>query len=391
MLPITSAQAEDGGFLQALKDGDFSLSFRYRLETVDQDNFTEDAEASTLRTRLNYHSGQLGNFSFFVEVDDVSEIGPDDFNSTRNGLTQFPVVADPTGTAVNQAWLDFIPTPNNRFVLGRQRINHGDERFIGGVAWRQNEQTYDAITWTNSDIEGLDFQYGYINRVKRIFGPDDGVPSDDFDSDSHIFHAQYSFDPLATLSAYGYWLDFKNAAAASSKTLGLRLSGKYKMESTELGYAAEWATQDDYGDNPIDYTADFYRFEINARHRWLNAAIGVDVLEGDADRPGSAFSTPLATLHKFQGWADIFLNTPAAGIVDRRASLGADIKGYKLVFIYHDFEAQDGNLNYGDEINLQLTKSFGKYGSLLIKYAQYYADDFAFDSRRFWFQYAFGF
>ena len=41
-------------------------------------------------------------------------------------------------------------------------------------------------------------------------------------------------------------------------------------------------------------------------------------LEGNGAR---GFSTPLATLHAFQGWADVFLNTPADGVDDASLTL----------------------------------------------------------------------
>jgi len=46
-------------------------------------------------------------------------------------------VVDPTGTDVNKGFLKYS---NNEFsaVVGRQR-------FFCGVAWRQNEQTFDAL------------------------------------------------------------------------------------------------------------------------------------------------------------------------------------------------------------------------------------------------------
>lgn len=385
------SETSDGSFLQALKDGDFSLSFRYRLELVDDDKFDENAEASTLRSRINYKSGKFHDFGFFVEVDNVTQVGPDNFNNTRNGLTQFPVVADPSGTNVNQAWIDFTPNANNRFAIGRQRINFDNQRFIGGVAWRQNEQTYDTLGWENSSIDGLDFQYGYINRVKRIFGPDDGVPVDDFDSDSHIIHLEYDKLPIGKISAYSYLLDFNNANALSTQTYGVRAVGDFDVgQYSKLGYKAEWATQNDFASNPVDFSADYYFLEFNGGYKGINAALGYEVLEGDSD-PGGAFRTPLATLHKFQGFVDQFLVTPDAGIEDLYLSLGTELYGFKLSVVYHDFNSQVGSENLGEELNVLLVKSFGRYGTLLLKYGNYYADTFAFDAQRFWVQYTFGF
>jgi hypothetical protein len=34
--------------------------------------------------------------------------------------------------------------------LGRQRILPEDQRYVGGVGWRQNEQTYDGVSFTTA-------------------------------------------------------------------------------------------------------------------------------------------------------------------------------------------------------------------------------------------------
>ncbi len=41
----------------AITTGKASIGFRYRYEFVDQDGFTENANASTVRLRLNYKTG----------------------------------------------------------------------------------------------------------------------------------------------------------------------------------------------------------------------------------------------------------------------------------------------------------------------------------------------
>ena len=119
-------------------DGKASVDFRYRYEFVDQEGFGKNAEASTLRSRLSLASAPLKGFSGMLEADDVRSVGSDDYNSTENGNTQYPVVADPEGTDLNQAWVRYAWESANG-TLGRQRILHGNQRFIGGVAWRQNE------------------------------------------------------------------------------------------------------------------------------------------------------------------------------------------------------------------------------------------------------------
>ena len=90
---------------QAVRGGTVGLDFRYRFEGVDQDGISKDAEASTLRSRITATSGSLYGFTALGEVDNVTVIGSDHYNSTVNGESQYPVVADPKGTEVNQVYL----------------------------------------------------------------------------------------------------------------------------------------------------------------------------------------------------------------------------------------------------------------------------------------------
>ena len=72
-------------------------------------------------------------------------------------------------------------------------------------------------------LEDLTLFYSYVQNVNRILGDDH--PAGDFDSNSHLVHVSYAGCPWAKLTAYGYVLDFNNATAASSDTIGVSLTG----------------------------------------------------------------------------------------------------------------------------------------------------------------------
>jgi len=116
---------------QALSDSKVSVDFRARYEGVDQDGIDKNADALTLKSRITVKTGSYNNFSAGIEVDNVHAF-VDDYNSKTNGQTQYPVIADPEGTDVNQA---FIKYANNGFsaIVGRQRVLHNNQRFVGGM------------------------------------------------------------------------------------------------------------------------------------------------------------------------------------------------------------------------------------------------------------------
>ena len=378
----TPAFAEPSSFSDAFSQGEAHVNFRYRFENVDQDGISNDASASTLKTQVNYMSKAYSGYSFFIEVDDLSYLADDNFNNTRNGKANYPVVADPDGTAINQLFVRYN-VDNTRFTLGRQRINRDNERFIGGVGWRQNEQTYDAFSVKNTSIEGLTINYDYLNKVHRIFGPDDGAAAKSFDSNSHLLNANLKIGDKGTLVAYAYDLDFDDASAFSNQTTGLRYSNKLVKEGYSFPFKVEYARQTDNGDNTNSYSSQYYLLEGGVNVDKHLVKLTYEVL-GGSNTPGERFQTPLATLHGFQGWADKFLNTPTNGIEDLYLTLGTSWNKTKLTVVYHDFSAEEGSTDYGSELDVALNHKVNDNYSVLLKWAKFNADDLATDTNKLW-------
>jgi hypothetical protein len=366
----------------ALKEGTTSLSFRLRHEQVEDDAFANDANASTLRTRLSYTSGQWNKLDLLVEFDHVGHLLDERFNDTRNGNTTFPTVADPKGADLNQAAVRYR-TDGFTTVAGRQRILFDNQRFIGGVGWRQNEQTYDALRLTATPIDKLTLDYAWVSDTRRIFGPDAGAPAAALISDHHLLNIKYAASKAFTPVAYMYALDFADSAALSSQTIGAYFMGEAAIDSLTLDYRAEFARQSDYADNATDYDADYRLVSVGAKLSGIRLGLASETLGADSDA-GVAFATPLATGHAFQGWADKFLNTPANGIVDNYVSLGGAVKGVNLLAMWHDYERDSGNVDLGDELNLQASKKFSGNYTLTLKYADYSAGDVGTDAQKIW-------
>jgi hypothetical protein len=378
----------------ALKGGKADFAFRYRFENVDDDARPEDGRASTLKSRFTYTTQTYKDFQVQLEVDNVSRIGGDNYDDLHNSNTDRGVVADTDGTDFNQAWISYTGIDNTTLKAGRQRINLDNQRFIGGVGWRQNEQTYDGVTVVNTSLGDTTAVYAYVQNVERIFGPDDGrdmtpAAHSNLETEAHIFNLNYTGLGFGTLSGYAYLLDIDDIDALSTKTFGARFSGS-QGDETKLLYTAEYARQSDYQDyedkyGSTSFDADYYNLEGGIQAKGITAKLGLEVLGADDDK-GVAFSTPLATLHKFQGFADKFLGTPGDGIEDTYASVFTKIMGAKVGVIYHDFEADEGSADYGDEIDFVVAKQVHKNVHLLFKYANYDADEHSTDTQKAWLQ-----
>lgn len=383
--------AEDDGLIEGGKINFFS---RARYETVSQDGFDRNADLFSWKNRLTITSGKESGFQVSGEVESIIHPGGGDHaNTTRNGLTGFPVIADPKETEVNQLWIAYTGVEDLAIKVGRQRINLGDQRFVGGVGWRQNEQTFDAVRVDTTALPDARLTYIYLDKVNRLFGNDS--PIGVFKGESHLFDGDFKGIKGLALSAYAYFLDLEQAPALSTKTIGFRAAGNTELAALgKLNYGIEWAHQTDYQLNPGDYGLDFYRGHVGFAASGFAGTISYEVLEGDGTR---GFTTPLATLHKFQGFADVFLGTPASGIEDLNFTVSYTIKdagpleNLKFQAWYHDYSAELGSGSLGDEIDLAVSAKLPHGFSALVKYADYSGDSFAASRDKLWLQLQFSY
>jgi hypothetical protein len=349
---------------------------RLRYEFVDQEPLAREANAITVRARLGFETGKAWGTALLVEGDAVWPLQTH-YNSTTNGKTAYPVVADPEAYELNRLQLTNTSIVDTTITLGRQRTVLDDHRFVGNVGWRQNEQTFDALRVVNRHIPNLTIDLSYLNQVNRIFGPD-GVPGPNdgrFHGDTFLGNIAWQ-TPLGKVTAFAYLIEFDEAPQPvrdSSQTYGLRLQGERQLSRIKLGYIGSWATQTDYQSNPLQFSNDYYLAELTGTFRQYSLGGGYEVLQGNGAK---GFTTPLATLHRFQGWADKFLTTPVNGIVDLYVNAGYQRKGFgpldtfSLTASWHDFDSERAGINYGSELDVQLQGKYHRFTGTL-KYADY--------------------
>lgn len=374
-----SAQAEEE------KYGDWSADLRFRYEAVEQDNVLKDARANTLRLRLGFISQSWKDLTFGIHGEVVTALGSERYNSGPggNGNTNFSVIPDPEGEEVNQLWVAYKGLADTTLKLGRQRLIFDNARFIGNVGWRQNEQTYDGLVVSNNSIENTNIQYAFLTEVHDIFGRDSALDK------ANLLNIAYEYSPNNRIVGYGYYLDYEPGMGSDQGTIGIRADGQlFKAESVTGRYKLEYAQQSDYADAAINYDLDYSLIELALAWKAFDFKAGIETLEGNGV---SAFTTPLATLHAFNGWADQFLSTPKAGLVDRYVGTGAKINGVKLQLVYHDFVSDVGNVDHGQEWNASIGITPLPGMGLLLKYADYSADATSVDTEKLWLQLAYAF
>ena len=358
--PTTASDATS--ISQAFKAGTMSANLRYRLEEVQQDNLAEDSLASTLRTRLLFNSGKYQGYELVVGLDNVSRLGSANYATPSAGplatssgpkQTGHPIVADPTDTAINELNAKYTSNETT-VVLGRQRIIRGNSRFVGNVGWRQHEQTFDAITVENKALENVSIFAAYIDQRNTI-------TFTNVEHSTVLLDAQYSGFSFGTVSGYYYDINVDNSNT-DLQNFGLRLNGKLN----KLSYALEFARQK----NSAHESPNYYLAEATYTFDGLELTLAREVLASDTN---TSFATPLATLHKFNGWSDQFLSTPLQGLQDTYIKVGTKLGKAKLLAAYHDFESHHDHLDFGSEVNVSATAQIAEKYTVGIKLARYSA------------------
>jgi hypothetical protein len=362
-------------------DGTLLLDLRLRLETVDDEAFERDAEALTLRSRIGWRSGEVAGLYLLVEAEDVRALHQD-YNSTANGRSQYPVVADPEDSEWNQAHIGWKSGRGTHVVAGRQRLLFDNQRFIGNVGWRQNEQTFDAVSLSQAYGERATLRYAWLDQANRIFGNNHPNPLQaDHDLDAHLVNLAVKL-PFGSLSGYGYLIENQDIPTASTRSTGLRLVGSRAAgERIEWLYAAELASQRGWRDAPSTGSVDYRLAEVGLRYAGHAVRIGSETLGSNGRR---AFQTPLATGHAFNGWADRFLATPANGLQDSYLKFDGPLGPLRYLVAFHDFNADRGGAGYGRELDVQLSWAFAPKWNAIAKLADYRSDGFGSDQRKGW-------
>lgn len=378
------------------KDGGVKVDIRYRYENVNQyntintttglplpaTNQPQTANANTIRTRLGILTPSFMGVQGFVEYSGTHVL-QDDYN---NGVTYAPgvvgnrptfsTIPDPRVNRLNQLWLSYSGIPDTVIKGGRQRIKLDDDRFIGNVPWRQNEQIFDGVLVANKSIKNLTATVGYLGNVNTVLGVDDKL-------NAPLLNLNYDLSDYGHLVGYGYWLGYTHqplttTANKSNQTYGIRFVNSDKphkfFDHYSLLYTAEWSLQKDYLNSPVKYQAD--RFNLMAGFSAYNVKFQGAMEQLDGHGINQTFVTPLGSAHGINGWSDVLNTTPAYGMRHWSGTVAStffDDDSLEVMGVFHDFSSSAGKMNYGKEWDFQVQQKFGKHYSVLAKYAYFNA------------------
>ncbi len=364
-------------------------NLRLRHEQVDDGAFVRNANADTLRLRAGLRFGLPDGWSALLEGEGIASAG-NHYNSGANGRVAYPAVIDPNGAELNQAWIGWNGA-KGAAKLGRQRILLDNQRWVGNVGWRQNEQTFDALALEYKPMAGVTLRYSWLDRVHRVNGDDARDPlARERNLDTHLINAAWKRGGQQ-LVGYAYLHRDQDVARASTATYGLRWTGERLRDGNGWGWTAEAARQADLGNNPQDFSHAYWLLEPAYSARGSTIKMGWEHLGGNGTH---ALQAPLATLHAFNGWDDKFLTTPTGGLDDRYLSASGkfgQIRGGRFAWTvaWHDYRADTalaGLGHYGSEWNASLGFPLATRLQALLKIADYRADHYARDTTKVWLQ-----
>jgi hypothetical protein len=346
------------------------IDIRTRYEFADVDPL-DSSHAWTFRERLGLKTMAWNGFSAFIEGE-FSQAAVDDYHAGAPGADPFDPanspILDPETNELNQGYLQYegFDTVGK---AGRQRIIYDNAAFIGNVGWRQNEQTYDAVSLANKSIDGLTLNYAWLNQVNRIFGSEADAPLaagfanvQDIATSTHLFNASYAGIEGLTLGGYAYVMNFADYGAWDNNTFGISAKG----DLAGVTLYGELAWQDKAG--PLAADEALYT-HVNATKTFGSQSLTLGIEHLDA-----GFKTPLATVHAFNGFADVTdaarLSGSHNGLTDAYVSHTVSVfYGIKWMNVLHAMGDNELSTGYGWEYDSVLTKKFDDHFTALAKFA----------------------
>lgn len=354
---------------QAQSEHDGHWAARARLAHVDET--LDSGKAGSLLLRGAVESAWSRSFGTLLELDGVGSLWWD-HHSDGERLNGQPLIQDVPGLDLNQALLSYSGSAW-RMRLGRQAVHLDDQRFVGGNGFWQNQQTFDALRLERRFLSASRLHYAYVANVNRIFGEDAegaGQPLQflgDHEHHTHLLHLElYEWD-AKHFQIYAYRIDNLDLPASSNNTLG----GKFE-QSTTLGAAKYEVVVALAGQErpeiPVSPQPWYGLLEMSALGGPWRGVLRYEMLSAE-DRV--AFATPLASGHDFQGWADVFTQTPGAGLEDASAQVHWRASPWELDLRYHGFRAEDGGNRFGTELDMELTFKPAQRQRVALRYADF--------------------
>lgn len=362
---------------------DTTGGIRIRYETAESASAARQSDALTMRTSVGATWEPARRWSLSAEVETVTLL-TGRYDDGEGPPEARPVIPDPEFVGLNQLHVDLRPTDGSSVRVGRQLISHADERFVGSIGFRQNDQSFDAAR-LEMQIGSAFADISYVGAIQRPLGLRGG--DERLEGDAVLAKIDFP-TPIGTVSGFSYHLDFAdgrgNPALQGSRSHihGLRIAGQRGPSALSASWELAAARQHDI---PTGSESTYHQAQFALKRHGASVDIRFEEL-GDGVAP---FATPLGTNRAFQGHADVFLATPTEGIRDRSVGVrtaARDVGVFKRVRLagrYHVFDPAGAGQRYGDELDFIASATLLN-ARVSLERAAYHADGFDGDVTRWW-------
>jgi len=378
---IYSMHHADSNFPQLFSDFETYGHLRARGELVDTDASESAGRAGTTQLRVGVKANNVLDVEGLSATFEANHVDAwiDEYNDGSGNKDGYATILDPELTTLTQGFLQY-DRDYYSVKLGDQLIMLDDHRFFGNVGWRQTPQSFSALTTEIRPNDKTTIFLGFGNKRYTILGEEQ-----DYRNGLGLININYKPNDKTSVSPFVYMIQ------DTHDTYGITAKGWLPIdEHSKVGALVTYATQGEasLGDNPTDIDADFLR--VKAYYKKKGLKLFVETTQYGADTTNdTSFTTPFATLHKFDGWADQFVGIASSGAEDglNSTKIGTSYKTKhlgKLYLAYLLYESNEGGNDYGNEINISHGYHLTKHTHILSKVALYNAsDDYGSDTSKY--------
>lgn len=318
LIPSQTAWAEEGEWLEQYTtfwDGKAKLGGEIRLrgeafndfdriynDDVNKPDRNDDFLLSRARLSLDLRPAEV--LRLYLQLQDSHQYETDVATAFRRGPTAREDRLD-----IYQAFVDITPLPDFPFTLrvGRQELNYGRQRLIGGFGWSNVGRTFDAVKGM-FDTEPFFVDVFFANVVV----PEDDHLNEEQDKDDFFgVYGGWKKFPKGVLE--GYFLVHDNDVSGfETYTFGTRLEGKL-TKSEVVDYSAEFAIQT--GHAPLGKDQQAFATHVGGGYTFLSCPatprVGIEYNfstgdENPDDDKNETFDNLFPTNHPHYGYMDLF-------------------------------------------------------------------------------------
>jgi hypothetical protein len=394
---LKSANSIEEAFI---KQSTHHIQLRYRHEMASDKVRMNQFDGSTapnglymsrlnsLRTQLQYYTGEYQHTSFGLTFTDVSNFFATHKHNPgvpglSKGQNRYTLISEPRGTALNQLWVQNRLIDKTNIRLGAQFFELDNGRFFGKNDWHQNPQSYQGVVVTNDSFMDTRLTYAYFSRTMRNTSTHHGSTNLNgrniryHEASTNVVHIHWSPCEMVKASLYDYRMKDVHSVNGyqygdtahyfSANNFGARVTGDVPVENRTVGnltlnYEIEAAKQRGVEGRPQRYSASYWVAGLGASRDGFGVNVRQEVLNGKAGQADRQFKF-IGNNYEFLGRAGVFQLTPQAGIKDTMVRIGYtdEHNAWHVKLDMHSFRPQAKGTRYGSEYDACIGYCFAKH------------------------------